>query len=298
MKTSYTNTKLITEGPTKFQKILKYALYLAALVMVVAAIVTIISFSNKEDDSQAALPAFPYGTLNELTNPAAFMQAYLSVNCNATLLESTQTIRVAGVMESGDTTRKFTLIKKRPDRLLFKMKQDALNITIGVNNGNVWRIIRAPQRDDLVTLIEGDEATQWLGQRRFFDRIISASLGDGTITGIATAEWDAQTCLEVTTQTKGETAQTLVDPKTMYPLVERQTMPDGSIQRTVSSDFRDVQGMPIAFTIESFTDDTLDSRIRINSAALNTGLLSQLFEVPDALKPPAIPSQEDTEPAP
>ena len=89
MKSSYTNTKHVIEGPTKLQKLLRLTLYLAALCMAVAATVTIVDFINKEDDTHEALLDFTYGKLKELTDPAAFMQAYLSVNCNSTLLEST-----------------------------------------------------------------------------------------------------------------------------------------------------------------------------------------------------------------
>jgi hypothetical protein len=290
MALSYTNTKRKGSKPTLLQKLLKLTLYLAAVGMAIAAIATIVSFINAKDDALEEPAAFPFGTLSELIDPGVFMQAYLSVNCNAILLESTQTIRVGGVLESDDSKQVFTLIKKRPDRMLFKVNRGSLKITFGVSDDTVWRIIRSPQREDLITLIEGEEATQWLGQRRFFDRIISASLGDGTITGITTSAWDARTYLEVTTESAmGETVQILVDPQTMYPRVEVESMADGGIQRTVFSDYRKVQGMPIAFTMETTVEGILESRIILDSAALNAGVLTRLFEVPESLRAQSVP---------
>ena len=288
MTSSYTNTKrkhVKGRESTKLHKLLKLTVYLAAAGMALVAIATIVSFIRAQDDASAALPLFPHGTLSELTDPETFTQAYLVVNCNATLLESTQTIRVGGVLESGDSKQAFVLIKKRPDRILFKINHGARRITFGVSDDIVWRRTRAPQHEDQFDLIEGEEAAPWLGQRRFFDRVISASLGEGTITTIKTTQWDARAFLEVTTaDDMGESRKILVDPQTMYPLVEIQTMPDGSIEQTVSSDYRDVQGMPIAFSMETSADGKLKSRIRLDSAALNAGVLSRLFEVPESVK--------------
>ena len=201
------------------QKLLKLALYLAAIGMALAAIATIVGFIRGRGNAAEALPLFPYGTLIELTEPETFKQAYMSVNCNATLLESTQTIRVAGQIVNGDNSQAFTLIKKRPDRMLFTIDRGSHEMTFGVSGDTVWRRIRAPQHEDIFALIEGEEAKAWLGQRRFFDRIISACQGQGTITAIEAADWEGRDCLKVSTlDTDGEAVDILVDPQTMYPL--------------------------------------------------------------------------------
>jgi len=46
------------------------------------------------------------------------------------------------------------------------------------------------------------------------------------------------------------------------------------------SDYRNIDGMPLPFLIESSVDGTFESRIQLESAQLNTGLLSELFERP------------------
>jgi hypothetical protein len=87
----------------------------------------------------------PHGTLSELTHIEAFTQVYPSVNCNAPLLANTQTIRVTGHMVNGDNRQAFSLIKKRPDRMLYTVDRGSHEMTFGASGDTVWRRIRAPQ---------------------------------------------------------------------------------------------------------------------------------------------------------
>ena len=283
MKARYTNTKTIDTNPTKLQRLFKLTLYIGAACMAIAATLTIIAFLRADKDNSEALPQFPYGTLTELTDPDTFLSAYLSVNCGGELMESTQTIRVTGQMDNGDNSHTFTLIRKRPDKMLFTIDLGANQMTIGANGNTVWQRIRTPEREDQHALIEGEEAKKWLDQRRFFDRIISTTLGDGTLTAIETTRWDAKDCLQVTAQnTDGVRVTMLVDPQTMYPIAELQPSPGGNTKQTLFSDYRDIGGMPIPFKMDSSAGNN-QSRIQLHQASLNSGVLSKLFEVPEAL---------------
>ena len=284
MASSYTNTKRSDSKPTMLQKLLKLALYLAAVGMALAATATIVGFIRGRDNAGEVLPLFPYGSLIELTEPEAFKQAYLEVNCNAALLESTQTIRVAGKMQSGDNSQAFVLIKKRPDRMLFTIDRGSHDMTIGVSGDTVWMRIRAPQHEDIFALIEGEEAKAWLGQRRFFDRIISACQGEGSLTAIEAADWEGNDCLKVSTHdTDGEAVDILVDPKTMYTIAELESLADGSIKQTVFTDYHNINGLPIPFKMVSTVGGKTESHIILEKASLNTGVLSKLFDVPESL---------------
>jgi hypothetical protein len=283
MRSPYTNTTRKGGKPTKLQKLVKLTVYLGAISISLAAIATIVSFIRSEDDTATKI-TLPHGPLSELTHIEAFTQAYLSVNCNAALLANTQTIRVTGHMVNGDNRQAFSLIKKRPDRMLFTIDRGSHDMTFGVSGGTVWRRIRAPQHEDLFALIEGKEAEAWLGQRRFFDRIISATQGEGSLTAIEIADWKSADCLKIRTlDTEGAAVDILVDPQTMYPIAELETMTDGTLKQTVFSDYRDVGGMPLPFKMESSQNGEAKSRIILDAAALNTGVLSKLFDVPESL---------------
>ena len=283
MESPYTNAKQIDGEPSKLQRLFKIMIFVSAIVISCAAIYTLIAFIRTEKNTTLEV-TLPYGTLNDLTNPEVFTQAYLAVNCNATLLENTQTIRVTGHIVNGDHKQAFSLIKKRPDLMLFTIDRGSHEMTFGVSDDTVWRRIRAPQNDDQFAQIEGQEAKAWMEQRRFFDRIISASLGEGHITGIEATIWKGTDCLKVSIQdTDGEAVETLVSPHTMYIIAELETQADGTIKQTVFSDYREIDGMPLSFKMESSINGEVGSLIILDAASLNSGVLSKLFDTPEAL---------------
>jgi hypothetical protein len=283
MGSPYTNTTRKHGKPTKLQQLVKLTVYLGTVAISLGAIATIASFVRSEDESTAVIER-PYAPLSELTQIETFTQAYLTANCNSALLENTQTIRVTGHVVSGDSRQTFSLIKKRPDQMLFTIDHASHEMTFGVSGDTVWRRIRAPQHDDRFALIEGPEAEAWLGQRRFFDRIISTSLGEGRITAIEVTNWTGADCLKVSTlSADGAAVDILVDLQTLYPIVELEPTQEGTIKQTRFSDYRDVDGMLIAFDIVSSIEGEQQSRIIIDKASINSGVLSKLFDVPESL---------------
>jgi hypothetical protein len=286
MGSPYTNTKrkrAKNGKQSKPQRLFRLMVYLGAISISLAAVYTLVAFIRGANDAAVEVE-WPYGSLIELTEPDFFKQSYLSVNCNEALLESTQTIRVDGVITNGTESQAFMLIKKRPNWMLFTIDGGSHQMTFGVSGDVVWRRIRGPQHADLFTLIEGEEANSWLAQRRFFDRIINACLGEGALRMIEAFTWKDDVCLRVSTEdVDGVIVDVLVDPLTMYPIAEIETLPDGTIKQTVFSDYRIVSGMPLPFHMASSVSDEPKSHIQINNATLNIGVFSELFEVPESL---------------
>ena len=286
MSSSYTNTKrrrVKSSKTSKLQKRVKLVAYLTATTIAVIAIANIVH-STRTGDNVVVEKKFPHGTLDQLTKPTHFKQAYLSVHCTNALRHNTHSIRFVGEIQSGDRNEPFTLFKKRPDLTLMTIDRGSHEITFGVNDERVWRRIRSPQHEDRFALIEGDEAAQWLKQRHFFDRIIRATQGNGRITAIEATTWEATDCLKVTTQHNEDgTVDTLIDPLTMYPIAELKILPDNRIKQIVLNDYRTINGMPIPFEITNSVDNAVQSRIQLRSVKLNPGVLSSLFEVPESL---------------
>jgi len=310
MKSPYTNIKRLDIGESKLQQVLKLAACLGAIVMTIAAITSIVRTDqpanngaveterrtdtlneathtdtlNEATHTDTLNEATHTDTLNELTQLDTFKEAYLSANGNDTLRQRTHTIHIVGQIQNGETSQTFSLTKKRPDQLLFSIDLAAHKMTIGVSGDTVWRRIRSPQHKDHFTLIEGEQAKHWLHQRRFFDQIIDATQGAGSITAIETSTWKESACLQVTTlDTDGISTKTLVDPQTMYPIAELHARDDGTTKLTTYSDYRKIDGIPLPFQIESSIDGKPLSRIRLKSAKLNSGVLSALFKVPESL---------------
>ena len=286
MRHAYTNTKAINGQPTALQKLCWLLFCLVVIGLASAAVYSVINNKVSLPSAAPIEELLPYGTLKELSDPKTFMAAYLSVNCNSDLFRRTQSIRVTGTVESGGLSENFTLIKKRPDKMRFTVKQGLKEITFGANAQVVWRCIRSlQQQEDNYVRIEGDEALKWRKQTRFFDLIISASQGEGKILEIEGGQWAGNDSLKVRLiDTYGDTYEIFIDPNTLYPLAERQFRPDGKMSETIFNDYRDVDGLPTPFQLTVSQENNIVSKIQINSAAINPGLLSKLFELPNALQ--------------
>ena len=286
---SYTNIKVENAEPTRLQtflhKLLRYTLYLVAACITFAATSKTISVLRTEKDTPSEANPFPYGTIHELTELKKFKAAYLQANCNTELLQSIQTIRLTGHMGNEGESLKFSILKKRPNQILFTIDHDLYDMTFGVNGPTVWRRIRTSNQADQTSLLEDEEAQEWLDQREFFDVIITATLGRGSIKPIKIATWQRSKFLKVTvTEANGEkSVEVLVNPQTMYPEVELKRLEDGSLQKTIFSNYENIKGMPIPFKIESFIDNTPQNTIILKAASINCGIPSDLFGMPQSL---------------
>ena len=168
----------------------------------------------------------------------------------------------------------------------FFVKQGLKEITFGTDAGIVWRCIRSPQNQEVnYVRLEGDEALKWIKQTRFFDLIISASQGEGQILEIEGEQWAGNDSLKVRViDTYGDTYVIFIDPQTLYPLAQRQFRPNGKMSETIFNDYRDLDGLPTPFQLTVSQENNATIKIQINSAVINPGLLSKLFELPNTLQ--------------
>ena len=285
MRPAYTNTKVISGQSTTLQKLCWLLLFFGMIGLATAVVYTLTTNKVSSPSTAPSEVRLPYGSLEELCDPITFMAAYLSVNCKPDLLRRTQSIRVTGTIERGGLSENFTLIKKRPNKMRITIKRGSQEIIFGVSANTVWQCIRAPEQEDQFARIEGEEATEWAAQSRFFDWIISASQGKGEIAGIDVEQWAGNDSINVRViDTYGNTYAIIIDPQTLYPLAERQTLADGKIIETIYKDYRDVDGLPTPFQLTISRDSKVVSKIQLNNSALNVGLLSELFELPSALQ--------------
>ena len=285
MRDAYTNTKAINGQPTTLRKLCWLLLSFGVIGLVSAAVYSVINNKVISPESAPIEAQLPYGSREELSDPNTFIAAYLSVNCKPDLLRRTQSMRVSGTLERDGFSATCIVSKKRPDKMRFTIKRGFQEIIFGVSGDTVWQCIRAPEQEDQFARIEGEEAAAWAAQSRFFDWIISASQGDGKIVGIEIEQWDGNDslCVQVI-DTLGNIYAILVDPKTLYPLAERQILSDGKITKTIFKDYRNIDGLPTPFLLTILKDSKVVSKIQLNSSALNVGLLSELFELPKALQ--------------
>ena len=270
MRSNYTNTKAINGQSTTLKKLSWLLLCFGLIGLAYLAVYSAINNKVSSPNTAPAEIRLPYGSIQELSDRKTFMAAYLSVNCKSGLLRSTQTIRAVGTIESGSDSLSFTLIKKRPDKMRFTIKQDSQEVIFVVSANTVWQCIRAPQQEDQFARIEGEEALKWVSQARFFDWIISASQGEGEIVGIEVEQWSGNDSLKVRViDDYGNTYAIFIDPQTLYPLAERLIMPNGKVTETIFNDYRDVDGIPTPFQLNISIEGKFISKIQLNNATLN-----------------------------
>ncbi|MAW20101.1 MAG: hypothetical protein CML10_00580, partial [Puniceicoccaceae bacterium] len=82
----------------------------------------------------------------------------------------------------------------------------------------------------------------------------------------------------------GNTYAILIDPQTLHPLAERLTLPNGKVTETIFNDYRDVDGLPTPFQLTISREGKIVSKIQLNNVTINAGILSHLFELPNALQ--------------
>jgi len=250
-----------------------------ALLLTPAATYPLIRSQADSGPAEAAVK-MPYGSLEELSDTASFLSAYLAVNAGEKVLETTQTISITGRIEYHSISRNFRLFKKRPNLLRFSTEVEGSNVTVGYDGSEVWQRMRQRLGGDQIRKLSGPEASPWIDQARFFGRIVSAHLGIGQITGIAVETYQGVDYLAVSTVgTDGGSATTLVEPSTMHPLLEREARDEGLFV-VEYRDYRTVDGIPLPFLIISQLDGELVSRTELKSAKLNEGIPDPFFEKP------------------
>ncbi|MGJ8652072.1 MAG: hypothetical protein ACSHX8_02250 [Opitutaceae bacterium] len=283
MASGYTNTKRkrVKKGkPSIVKRAFSYIFALIASVAVLAAF-NAVAISMRVENKLGITGSTPYGSIENLCQLEFFLEKYLLVNCNETVMETTRSVRVSGLQTTNGKESQFMLTRRLPDLLRLKLDHQTHSVTIGVNAGSVWQRIRIPNKADEISRIEGEEAQTWLEQTRFYDTIISTTLGLGTIESITSKLYEAKAYLEVSIiDPRGKALTVLVDPVTMYPYAEIKTLNTGELQTTKFSDFRDIDGMPTPFHLKTLVNDTLTSETVLETAEINVGVLSDYFEIP------------------
>jgi hypothetical protein len=283
MSVSYTNLKRGVGLPlTRFRRLLGRLPSVLAVLLGVLAIWAVVVWLN-EEDSSSDFDVFPFGTLTELTQPIIFKRAYLRANGGLDLLNVIQSVRMVGRMESGGGNRPFFSMKKRPDQMLLTFGLEAHDLSFVVDGDVVWQRIRKTGQEDQVQLVGDEQAEALLGMREFFDPMMQLFfLEKGELHAIEISEWQDAPCLSV--RFSGVEMEILVDPKTLNPMARIERFADGRERKTVYEDYRSLRGMQEPFIIETYLDGVSQSRIVVENADVNVGVVPWMFEVPEAWK--------------
>jgi len=232
-----------------------------------------------------------YGSMEKLTRFTEFRSAYLRANGGEEQLEALQSVRASGQMESGGQTVPFFSLKRRPDQSLTTLKMPDYELSFVVNGDQVWQRVNVAGQAPQYELKTGAEAAA-LGQMGdFFDPIMLVLLFDeGSIERLSPSMWMGRETIKLEFRTdEGDIrASAYVDIQNMQPLARIEEFADGRERKVLYSDYRLVGGMQEPFLVETYLDETLQSRVILEKSDPNVGTVASLFYYPGSISTEAL----------
>ena len=241
--------------------------------------------STTFEEADTSAPTF--GTIEDLTQYENFRSAYLEANGGETSIASILSIRNSGVMISGDSEVPFFTIKRRPDKSLTTFKMREYDLSFGVDGETIWQRIKADGQAPNYEIKTGAEAQALAEMGEFFDSTMSTLLHNkGNIERLSSSQWSGTDTVKVefTPKTNQTKVTAHFDIHSMQQLARIEKFSDGRTRKTLYDDYRNVAGMLEPFTIETYMDDVLQSRILVEKCEANVGAILSLFKYPSQLK--------------
>jgi len=226
--------------------------------------------------------------LQEYLSPEKFGQAYVEANGGAGFLRSLRSIRATGTMEGPETSHEVFLLKRAPDKTLFRLTNDGTTITYGTNGEEYWRSITRDNRIVEIILLEGKERASLERSSAFFGVLLGHFLDPtGSIQEIGIAEWDGQSVIRIdwVDAERDEEVRFFVDPESMNLLRSVRLLSDGGTAETLYEDYRSLDSFRQPFRIENRANGELVSVLTIDSAEINAGIVAVSFSRPATTAP-------------
>lgn len=262
----------------KFFDRFKY-LVVAGLGLGVIGLVVLIVFTGESGDSGGDGADRP--RLESLKDPEVFREAYLEANGGEGFLRGIRSIRAKGTIEADGESLPFFLIKRAPDKSLFRVQTEAGEVSVGTDGDDVWRSISRNGRIEQVYFLEGPERWRTLRTSRFFGGLLHHFMfGTDTLGEIELFAEEGSAEIRVYLRSEdGREVRHDVDAETLDLL--RTVQVEGEEESgQLYSDYRDLGGLRQPFRVETVVDGRTVSVAALDSAEINPGVLSLSFERP------------------
>jgi hypothetical protein len=221
--------------------------------------------------------------LERLLDRERFGQAYLEANGGREFLESIRSLRAVGRLETPERTSPFLLLKKAPDKSLFRLEMDEATIRFGTDGDDVWRSIARDGRVRQVILLAGDDARRVRRMGRFFGGLLEHFLrGHGSFRSIdarSTPEGDFFVVAVRGDEPEASLVEYWVDAGSL-DLVRSVETRDGVATETLFSDYREIGSLRQPYRVETRTGGEWVSTAVLEDTEMNPGILSLSFERP------------------
>ena len=220
--------------------------------------------------------------IQQLTKPEVFLRAFISANGGEAKLEALKSIRTTGTFESGGQTVPFRTIKRRPDKSITTLQMPDYKLSFVVNGATAWQRVEQPMQDPVDTLKQGEEASALRDLGHFFGPLMHVVLNEPEgIVAIEEASWESEPVLRMEFESKRRKmhATVLIDLQNMAPILRREESADGVTREVFYRDYRQIDGGILEpFSVETYVNGELQSRVLIENCETNVGAPGFLFE--------------------
>ena len=191
-------------------------------------------------------------------------------------------IVVEGKQAQGGQIFDFSLRKKRPNSIRYRMSSGDNVILTGYNGSVGWLQVFG---EDGVTLedMEGDSLAMLQDEADFDGPLLRyIRYQEGTVTLAESVALDGEVANVLNVEaSSGRNARYYLSMHSSHILKRELLKDDGSVLlETLYRDYRDVSGFPFAHVVENYADGELLSRTEVEQVRVNPGLLSFYFEKP------------------
>lgn len=181
-----------------------------------------------------------------------------------------------------------TVLKKRPDRVRIMFTQQGFTITQAFDGETAW-IRQYGQNADRLRLMEGEEAVRFIRDAPIEHVLLHADRMGGELNMIGRVRHQSRPCYEI---------HALFDNGDRYELlIDAEEFVDRRITRIIHrvegttrteiipSRFEYINGVLFALRYIYFIDGERDSTVDVLEAAVNPGLIDDIFRMPASPEP-------------
>jgi hypothetical protein len=222
-------------------------------------------------------------SLEQLAIYTNFREAYLAANGGQEKLNARQSMQTRGTLNNDEQSLPFRSIKQRPNQSLIVLKFPNYDLSLGVNGSVTWQRIQIKGKEPVYELKEGDEAIALQQMGEFFDPIMNVLLfNKREIQGIEPSERESKPTIRLNFKSEtGTETSTYFAPETMQPQAQIESFANRDERKTLYADYRSIGGKQEPFLIETYENEDLKNRIKLEKCEQNIGTVAAIFEYPD-----------------
>ena len=231
--------------------------------------------------AQKELPPEPLDTSGLDTGLQKILHAYYEKSLGGKVnWGNTDTLRIKGSirLNSGETLQ-FKNYRKKPDlnKTILYLPED--HEIIQAYNGTTaweWFTFESPDPKELST----EQSIDFIRDACFGSHLLYPRLPGKVMAYLATELIDGKSVHKLRVSLpNGQVVLFGINAQGYQIFEETESTVDGSLRRTLQSDFKIISGVAIPFTSQTFVDGELIQEVSIESAEFNTGVYTWMFSM-------------------